>query len=198
MTRYTPLASRKLTQRTGFHRPAQTLEGRVTLDSPAIDVMTDLRHVAAVSIDPGASLAKANDRMIATGVRLLLVVDAEHCVVGLITATDILGERPILHMQQTRKHPGEVTVNDIMTPGTDLEVIQMEDVVGARVGNIVASLRRAGRQHALVVDVQPNSGVESVRGIFSSTQIARQLNTPVENLGMTDVLRELEQVLPTA
>jgi CBS domain-containing protein len=40
----------------------------------------------------------------------------------------------------------------------------------ARVGHVLETLRRAGRQHALVVD-----GERRVRGIFSISQIARQL-----------------------
>jgi hypothetical protein len=36
-------------------------------------------------------------------------------------------------------------------------------------------LRQARRQHALVVD-QGNDGSQMVRGIFSSTQVARQLD----------------------
>lgn len=196
MAHYVPLPARQLGAHTGYHRPAQNLPPRVSLNSPAVDVMTDLRQVAPVTVEPGASMAQANERMIATGVRLLLVVDADDCVAGLITATDILGERPILHMQHTHKHPDEVTVADIMTARGDLEVLHMEDVVKARVGNIVASLQRAGRQHALVVDIDPRTLDEAVRGIYSTTQIARQLNVSVESLDLTSILAELEQAMP--
>ena len=46
----------------------------VTLDSPALEVMTDLAHVAAVTIEPSASVLAANEYMIARAVRSLFVV----------------------------------------------------------------------------------------------------------------------------
>src|SRR5260221_13684785 len=72
-------------------RPAPN---RVTLDSPAIEVMTDLAQVAAVTIDRSASLMEANAYMIARGVRSLFVASPEGHVDGLITTTDTLSERP--------------------------------------------------------------------------------------------------------
>jgi hypothetical protein len=57
-----------------------------------------------------------------------------------------------------------------MTPAAQVEVIALADVESARVGHVLETLRRAGRQHALVVE---RAGM--VRGIFSISQIARQL-----------------------
>ena len=65
-------------------------------------------------------------------------------------------------------------VRDVMTPATQVEVIALSDVEGARVGHVLETLRRAGRQHALVVDAE-----RMVRGIFSISQIARQLGVSV-------------------
>src|SRR5438876_2212533 len=60
------------------------------LDSPAIEVMTDLRQVAAATIRADATIAQANRAMITRGVRLLLVVDVTGTVMGLITARDLV------------------------------------------------------------------------------------------------------------
>jgi hypothetical protein len=49
-------------------------------------------------------------------------------------------------------------------------VVTLADVQGARVGHVLETLRRAGRQHALVVDAE-----NAVCGVFSASQIARQL-----------------------
>src|SRR5438034_1004549 len=49
----------------------------------------------------------------------------------------------------------------------------MTDFTRARVGHVLETLRRAGRQHALVVERA------MVRGIFSISQIARQLGVSV-------------------
>jgi CBS domain-containing protein len=113
--------------------------------------------------------------MITRGVRLLLVVDEEHeRVLGVITAADILGERPMLVATGRGLRRDELTVADVMTPAPQVEVIPLAEVERARVGHVLETLRRAGRQHALVTD-----GAGMVRGIFSISQIARQLGVAV-------------------
>ncbi len=159
------------------------------LDSPATEVMTDLRIVTPVSVDADAPVDTANRLMIDRRVRALFVVEgaAPH-VAGIVTATDVLGERPL---QAARRHDvrrGEVVVRDIMTPADRLEVLHLHDVARAYVGNIVATLQRAARQHALVVDIDPGGGAVTVCGIFSLTQIARQLGIapgPVHDIART-------------
>ena len=51
----------------------------------------------------------------------------------------------------------------------------MLSVRNAQVGHIVATLQALARQHALVVDVDPKTKAHCVRGIFSTTQISKQL-----------------------
>ncbi|MBS4098761.1 MAG: CBS domain-containing protein [Sulfuricella sp.] len=175
---YTPLKTSNLSSATSFHQPAQIMPEKVTLASAAVDVMTDLKKIMAVFIPAERNIDTAKQRMIKHGVRLLLVIDDHNCVVGLITATDILGEKP---MQFIQKHGGkreDILVKDIMTPREKLEVLSMEDVSAAKVGNLVATLERSGRQHALVVD--RDADLQKVRGIFSLTQIARQLGVQLE------------------
>ncbi len=72
----------------------------------------------------------------------------------------------------------EIQVRDIMTPRSALQVLEMRDVSVATVGHIVATLKMAGRQHTLVVDHDEKRG-QRVRGIFSATQIARQLGIAI-------------------
>jgi hypothetical protein len=119
--------------------------------------------------------------MITRGVRLLLVIDDHDVVLGVITATDVLGERPMMVATERGMRRDEVTVADIMTPADRVEVVALADVESARVGHVLETLRRAGRQHALVVDWEtlppprPLAQRAMVRGIFSISQIARQL-----------------------
>ena len=87
---YPPLEAFMLQPGVGYSRPAQVLPETVTLDAPAIQVMTDFNSVTAVIILPGDSVDEAHRRMIQRGVRLLLVVDQDRNVLGLVTATDIL------------------------------------------------------------------------------------------------------------
>jgi CBS-domain-containing membrane protein len=191
---YLPLPSRHLKAKATFARPTQYLPPRVTLDDPAVDVMTDLKQVVAVTIDPEASIENANRVMIRRGVRLLLVVDVNNYLLGIITATDILGEKPMQFIQSHGGTRDEIRVRDIMTPHDQLEVLNMEDVRVAKVGHIVATLRHVGRQHAAVAEVDEH-GNDMLRGLFSTTQIARQLGEPIHTTEIARSFAEVEAAL---
>lgn len=150
---------------------------RVTLSSPAVEVMTDLTRVPAATIAAETVLADANRAMILRGVRLLLVTDARHVVLGVISVADLLGERPVLIAQERGARAGELTVASVMTPLERIEAVELSEVMRADVGHILATLRRSGRQHALVLEPE-EGGRGIIRGIFSSSQIARQLGEP--------------------
>jgi CBS domain-containing protein len=174
---YQPLPIRELGANAGFRRPLQPQAPRVSAESSAAQVMTDLTRVAPATIRPQAPLAGANQFMITRGVRLLLVTDDHENVLGLITASDILSEKPMRAAIDRGLRRDELTVADVMTSAEQVDVIAYADVEGARVGHVLETLRRAGRQHALVVE---NDGSRTmVRGIFSISQIARQLGVAV-------------------
>jgi CBS-domain-containing membrane protein len=191
---YTPLASRMLQPGAGYSQPGQVVPERVTLDDSAESVMTDLTRVTAVIILAGDTVDEAHRRMIQRGIRLLLVVDQDRKVVGLITATDILGEKPVLAASQRGLRRDEVLVRDIMTPHERLEVLDMADVRAAKVGHVVATLKKAGRQHAVVVDIDAR-GRQVVRGLFSATQIARQLGAYIQTSEVARTFSEIESML---
>src|SRR5213595_1220835 len=181
---FQPLPIRELGANAGFRRPLQPQSPRVSAESPAAQVMTDLTRVAPATIRAQAPIAGANQFMITRGVRLLLVTDEQENVLGVITASDLLSERPMRVAIDRGLRRDELTVGDIMVPAEQVEVIDYADVAGARVGHVFETLRRAGRQHALVVDIDeqparrpfdPPTRRTMVRGIFSLSQIARQV-----------------------
>jgi hypothetical protein len=92
------------------------------------------------------------------------------------------------------KH-GELTVADLMVPRSAIDVLDIGTVLRAEVGHIVATLKEVGRQHALVVDTDPLSGEEMVRGIFSATQIGRQLGMPILTFEVAHTFAEIEAEL---
>jgi hypothetical protein len=73
-------------------------------------------------------------------------------------------------------------------------VLKMSDLRGAKVGHVVATLRNSGRQHAVAVEVEPN-GRQTVRGVFSATQIARQLGIVLQTGEMARTFAEIEALL---
>jgi CBS-domain-containing membrane protein len=156
--------------------------------------MTDLKSVTAVIILSGDTVEEAHRRMIQRGVRLLLVVDQDRKVVGVITATDILGEKPMQVIAQRGIRREELIVRDIMTPQDKLEVLSVNDVRAAKVGHVVATLQHSGRQHAIVVEYDA-AGRQTVRGLFSSTQVARQLGVAIPTSEIARTFSEIEAQL---
>jgi CBS domain containing-hemolysin-like protein len=188
---FDPLPIRELGAGAGFRRPTQALAARVTPDSPALQVMTDLARVSPATIGPQAPLVDANQFMITRGVRLLLVVDESDVILGLITATDLLGERPLQVATERGLRRDELGVADVMTPASQIEVVALADVEAARVGHVLETLRRLGRQHALVAD-----RANTVCGIFSISQIARQLGLTLPSGGsVARTFSEIEAAL---
>lgn len=173
------LKSSRLKTGSSYTRPRQILPEHVNLGDPAISVMSDLSKVSVVVVRPTVSMESANTKMIRYGVRMLLVLDTNDQVAGLLTATDILGEKPMRFLQNMGGTYADIMVRDIMTTQRDLEVLKIEDVKNAEVGQIVATLKKTGRQHGLVIQ-ESEDGKQTVCGIFSITQIARQLGSDVQ------------------
>ncbi len=195
MTRdYSALKPLSLEAGSGYAQPTQAVLERVRIDSPALEVMTDLTRVTAVIILPGDTVDEAHRRMIQRGVRLLLVVDKDRRVHGIVTANDVLGEKPVRMAVQRGVPRSEIQVRDIMTERERLEVLDLRDVQSSTVGHIVATLKAAGRQHTLVVD-QDARGRQRVRGVFSATQIARQLGIVITTEAVARTFADIEASL---
>lgn len=190
---YAALPLSPLETGTKFLRPAQTMPEKLSADSPALDAMTDLRQVAAVTVDPGLPIDAALNRMKHSGVKLLLVINTANELIGLITARDIQGERPLRFEEKTGVRRGEVRVKDIMTPQDQLRVLHMRDVARACIGDVIMSLRLTGRQHALVVEASESGTV--LRGIFSASRIERQLGQGLIPSGLATTFAELQAAL---
>jgi len=165
--------------------------GQVSFDDPAFSVMTDLREVAAATTSPEESVDKAHALMIQRGVRLLFVLDPGERLAGVITATDLLGEKPMRFMQSHGVAHSELRVSDLMTPASMLEALSVQDVAQMRVGHIVATLKAVRRQHLMVAE----DGGNRVRGLFSSSQVARQLGLELQTMEVAQTFADIEAAL---
>lgn len=167
----------------------------VGAESPAIEAMTDFLRVNVVHIESAASIVEANARMISRGVRMLIVSDADDRVEGLITARDILGEKPLQVAQARGCKRSELLVADLMTPVASVDTLFLNEVMNARVIDILNALKQLGRQHILVEDVDPENGLPRVRGLFSATHIGRLLGVPVLGFELASTFAEIEAAL---
>lgn len=190
---YTTIPSRALSAKPELLLFDQGLPDRVTMDNHAADVMTDFGRVRAITTGANVQIDTALQKMIHAGVRLLIVTSSDGRVEGIVTARDIMGERPVAVGSEERIPRTAITVAQIMTPFTQVSAIDYRDVMKASVGDIVETLRAAGRQHALVVE--RDDGHESIRGVFSLTQIGRQLGIEISAEGRVQSFAEIEQAL---
>ncbi|MCK6391280.1 MAG: CBS domain-containing protein [Azonexus sp.] len=167
----------------------------VAADSPAIEAMTDFSRISVVSIGGDASIAEANARMISRGVRMLMVVGKEDEVIGLITARDIMGEKPMQMAAARGGKRDELSVRDLMTAIDSIDTLYLNEVLNARVVDILEALKTLGRQHILVEDTDQATGLPRVRGLFSATHIGRLLGVPVLGFDLPRTFAEIEAAL---
>lgn len=193
-SQHQPLEHRGLDPASGFRRPENVAGRGVGVHSPAYEVMTDLRRVPAVTVGPDVGLEDARQLMIARGVRLLLVIDSVERIEGVITAHDVLGERPLMVMRERNMSRDDLTVRDAMTRAAKLDVLSMDDVLHAEVGHVVATLRKCGRQHLLVSE-RDDEGRQWIVGIFSASQIARQVGVSLPTMEVAQTFAEIEQAI---
>lgn len=168
--------------------------GAVSEDSPAIDVMTDLRRIPAATIGPDDCINQTNARMISRGVRMLFVTDDDGRILGLITSTDILCEKPLMRAHERGIRVDELCVRDIMTPVDQIDAVDINEVRRAEVGHVIATLKDHGRQHALVLE-RDDLGRIIVRGIFSASQISRQMGTSIDTPAIARSFSEIEYAI---
>ena len=167
----------------------------VTLDSPGLAVMTDLTRVKSATTHPGATLDQAEQTMIVQGVRMLFVVTELPSIHGLVTLADLRGDRAMRVVHERHLRHDELTVADVMTELAALDAVGLEPLRNATVGNLVATLKRTGRHHLLVVQAATAETPRRVRGVVSRTQIERQLGHAIEVSEIASSFAEIERAL---
>ena len=168
----------------------------VTLDSPAMAVMTDLARVKAATVHPDTQLRQAEQAMIYLGVRMLFVLREMPAIEGLVTTTDLHGDRQMRLVHERGVHWDELTVADVMTELAMLDAIPMEAIRSAAVGDVIATLKRFGRNHLLVVESgDRHDPAPRVRGVLSRSQIERQLGRAIDITPIATTFAEIERAL---
>jgi CBS-domain-containing membrane protein len=167
----------------------------VTLHSPAVEVVTDLTQVKAATTTRTTTLHQAERTMINQGVRMLFVVTEMPSFEGLITTTDLHGNKPMRIVHERNLRHDELCVADVMTELSALDAIEFERLASATVGDLVATLQRCGRNHLLVVQAASATTPRRVRGVISRAQIERQLGQAIELNEIASSFAEIERAL---
>lgn len=195
MNKDTPLQTSRLEPGISLPNSLPPQATAVTLDSPALLVMTDLTLVKAVTVQGASSLRHAEQAMIDQGVRMLFVVTDETVIEGLVTSTDLHGDHQMRIVNERALHYNDLTVADVMTEFASLDAVDYDQMRHARIANVVATLKRFGRNHLLVVEAATAATPGRVRGVVSRSQIARQLGIPVEITPIAGTFSEIKRAL---
>ena len=147
----------------------------VRVTDPALSVMIDFRSRSSVTVSEMAPLAEALGHMKHTGVRCAFVVDEKKtAVVGMLTAYDILGEKPQRHMHFTGIGRDEVLVRDIMQKISDWRVANIKDIEQSTVGDVLEVFTKTGLTHLPVMEAT-ESNEQRLRGLLSFAKVKRLL-----------------------
>ncbi len=177
---YHPLPTYPLPKNLSILPPDMLQMKKVSMESPALDVMTDFKKEHAITISSHESIEAAKRKMEEKGIRLLIAVDLHNYVHGIIRTSDISGDKPIRYIQEFGGTRKDITVEDIMIPERDIEVLAFQDVMHMKVGDIVETLKKLENYHALVAEIKGPEEDRKVRGLFSLNRIARQLGVEIQ------------------
>jgi CBS domain containing-hemolysin-like protein len=144
-------------------------------NDPALSVMTDFRERASVTVAETSGVDAALEHMKHTGVRCAFAIDAARkVVVGLVTAYDIMSEKPMRHMQAVGTTRDDVLVRDIMQKLTELRVVDVKDLERATVAALARLFDETRLTHMVVVETS-DKGEQRLRGLLSAAKVKRLL-----------------------
>jgi CBS domain-containing protein len=191
---YKLLETQRIQAHTPIHHP-EAQDHLITLDSPALNLLTDFKSAPVETTHPETLVTQALNEMKAAKTKSLIVVNDEGEFLGLVSLKDLQGVRAARMAQSHGISPVELTIAEVMSPAEKLEAIEFKILINARVGHIAKILHEHDLQHLLVID-HDEIGTSRIRGIFSANRIARQLgiDTPLGTLSshtMGDMNRNL-------
>ena len=162
----------------------------VHLGDPAMLVFTDFSRVSPATIGADSTIETALSQMKRLNVRLLIVVDPQRHMIGLINAYHIMGSAPVRLETVDQLDHGQVTVKMLMQPASQIRALEIQHLRDARVGHIVATLKDLEQLYLLVVDDRV------IRGLFSASQISKQLGRDIIDLeepahSLAELVREI-------
>jgi CBS domain-containing protein len=145
-------------------------------NDPALTVMTDFRERASITVSEISTIDAALDHMKHTGVRCAFAIDDENrVVVGLITAYDIMSEKPMRQMRSVHTPRHEILVRDIMQRIADWRVADIRELERATVVDVARLLEESGLTHIPVLETGER-GERRLRGILSQARVRRLLS----------------------
>lgn len=148
---------------------------KVTLDSPANKIFTDFKYVNPLVIEADTLAIDALKLMAKAHVQMKIVVSGCNDFRGIISTKE-LSEQNIITQVAKGNSREELLVRDMMLPKDALQAFDHESIKRSTVKDVVNVLQNYGLSHCLVLDRQGHN----IRGVISSSDVARKLHLPIE------------------
>jgi CBS domain containing-hemolysin-like protein len=162
--------------------PTSDLPELVHFDDTARSVFFDFSKSAPATIAPQTTVDEAIHDIKVLHLPMLLVEDKGR-IVGLVSHEDLLSEKPLTLMQENSLDREEVTVAMLMKPHNKIVVIDIANLKNARVGHIVNTFKEHSVDYILVVK-KSKEEKHLIKGLFSASQVSRQLHADITSLIM--------------
>lgn len=146
----------------------------VTLDSPALSVMTDFKYHEPLVADSHDRACDIEQSMLQAHVRMKLVIDKDDEFLGLVSLDD-LNQQEILKRVAKGAHREELSAADFMRPKDSLRAFDYHELRRATIRDVVQILKDNEYQHYLVVDRKEHK----IRGVISASDLARKLRLDI-------------------
>ena len=166
---------------------------KATLADPATCQLTDLRHAPCVTADHLDGVGPTLHVMLRVHVRMAFVTGVGGSLLGLVTSDDLQGERPLQRAMADHVRHQDLTLEQLMTPTAQWQVVDAREVEHARVGHVVSTMRAHGLRYLLVVD--RSGGEPVVCGVFSARRLEMALGIELGTDLQSRSFAELEAAL---
>jgi len=148
---------------------------QITIDSPAELIFTDFKYVNPLIIEDDTLAVDALKLMVKAHVQMKIVVSVNGDFLGIVSSKE-LSEQNIMAEIAKGVDREDLYVKDMMLARDTLQALEHKSIKNATVKDVVNILKHNGLSHCLVLDRQHHH----IRGVISSSDIARKLHLPIE------------------
>jgi len=125
---------------------------------------------------------------------LLVASQDETGFLGAVMATDLNGSKVFAAMTLNKfTHRDKVLVKYVMIDKAHIDGLDFKQADRVSIGDVLELIKRLSEQHIMVVEAQGDDWV--IRGMFSTTNIARALHIRFDVEPQARTFFELEQVI---
>ena len=143
--------------------------------SPATDIFTDFKKHKALIIEDEIPAVDALELMAKTHVRMKIVMSKDNDFMGIISTKELTEQNIVTAVAKgSQRH--EILVSDLMLLRSALHAFDFNELEKATVNDVVSALENYGLRHCLVLDREHHH----IRGVISSSDIARKLHLPID------------------